>query len=124
MQAATTATTAGVDTERVLRRVEALGSLLDSRFRLPGGFRFGLDPLIGLVPGLGDAASAIIALYIVLEAWRLGASRGTLARMLLNVGLDFGVGVIPIVGDVADFVLKSNRRNIDLLRRHLGRGKA
>ena len=121
MQAATV-TTAGVDAERVLRRLEKLGSLLDSRFRLPGGFRFGLDPLIGLVPGVGDAASAIVALYIVLEAWRLGASRGTLARMLLNVSLDFGVGVIPVVGDVADFVFKSNRRNLDLLRRHLGRG--
>jgi hypothetical protein len=119
---AATVTTAGVDAERALRRLEKLGSLLDSRFRLPGGFRFGLDPLIGLVPGVGDAASAIVALYIVLEAWRLGASRGTLARMLLNVGLDFGVGVIPVVGDVADFVFKSNRRNLDLLRRHLGRG--
>lgn len=117
-------TTARVDTERVLRRLEALGSLLDSRFRLPGGFRFGLDPLIGLVPGIGDGISAIVALYIVLEAWRLGASRGTLARMLLNVGLDFAVGVIPVVGDAADFVFRSNRRNLELLRRHLGRAKA
>jgi hypothetical protein len=73
------------------------------------------------VPGVGDAASAIVALYIVLEAWRLGASRGTLARMLLNVGLDLAVGVIPVVGDAADFVFKSNRRNLALLRRHLGR---
>ena len=86
------------ETERALRRLERLGSLLDSRFRLPGGFRFGLDPLLGLVPGVGDAASAIVALYIVLEAWRLGASRGTLARMLLNVGLDFAVGTIPVLG--------------------------
>jgi Domain of unknown function (DUF4112) len=117
-------TTAKVDAERVLRRLEALGSLLDSRFRLPGGFRFGLDPLIGLVPGVGDGISAIISLYIVLEAYRLGASRGTLARMLLNVGLDLGVGIIPIIGDVADFAFKSNRRNLDLLRRHLGRDKA
>jgi hypothetical protein len=116
-------TTAKVDAERVLRRLEALGSLLDSRFRLPGGFRFGLDPLIGLVPGVGDGISAIVSLYIVLEAYRLGASRGTLARMLLNVGLDLGVGIIPIIGDVADFAFKSNRRNLDLLRRHLGRGK-
>ena len=114
-------TTAGVDTERVLRRLEALGSLLDSRFRLPGGFRFGLDPLIGLVPGIGDGISAIVALYIVLEAWRLGASRGTLARMLLNIGLDFAIGVIPVLGDAADFVFRSNRRNLELLRRHLGR---
>ena len=117
-------TTAKVDAERVLRRLEALGSLLDSRFRLPGGFRFGLDPLIGLVPGVGDGISAIVSLYIVLEAYRLGASRGTLARMLLNIGLDLGVGIIPIVGDVADFAFKSNRRNLDLLRRHLGRGKS
>jgi Domain of unknown function (DUF4112) len=117
-------TTAKVDAERVLRRLEALGSLLDSRFRLPGGFRFGLDPLIGLVPGVGDGISAIVSLYIVLEAYRLGASRGTLARMLLNVGLDLGVGIIPIIGDVADFAFKSNRRNLDLLRRHLGRDKA
>jgi hypothetical protein len=117
-------TTAKVDAERVLRRLEALGSLLDSRFRLPGGFRFGLDPLIGLVPGIGDGISAIVSLYIVLEAYRLGASRGTLARMLLNIGLDLGVGIIPIIGDVADFAFKSNRRNLDLLRRHLGRDKA
>jgi hypothetical protein len=117
-------TTAKVDAERVLRRLEALGSLLDSRFRLPGGFRFGLDPLIGLVPGVGDGISAIVSLYIVLEAYRLGASRGALARMLLNVGLDLGVGIIPIIGDVADFAFKSNRRNLDLLRRHLGRDKA
>ena len=117
-------TTAKVDAERVLRRLEALGSLLDSRFRLPGGFRFGLDPLIGLVPGVGDGISAILSLYIVLEAYRLGASRGALARMLLNVGLDLGVGIIPIIGDVADFAFKSNRRNLDLLRRHLGRDKA
>jgi hypothetical protein len=117
-------TTAKVDAERVLRRLEALGSLLDSRFRLPGGFRFGLDPLIGLVPGVGDGISAIVSLYIVLEAYRLGASRGTLARMLLNIGLDLGVGIIPIIGDVADFAFKSNRRNLDLLRRHLGRDKA
>jgi hypothetical protein len=116
-------TTAKVDAERVLRRLEALGSLLDSRFRLPGGFRFGLDPLIGLVPGVGDGISAIVSLYIVLEAYRLGASRGALARMLLNIGLDLGVGIIPIIGDVADFAFKSNRRNLDLLRRHLGRGK-
>jgi hypothetical protein len=117
-------TTAKVDAERVLRRLEALGSLLDSRFRLPGGFRFGLDPLIGLVPGVGDGISAILSLYIVLEAYRLGASRGALARMLLNIGLDLGVGIIPIIGDVADFAFKSNRRNLDLLRRHLGRDKA
>jgi hypothetical protein len=117
-------TTAKVDAERVLRRLEALGSLLDSRFRLPGGFRFGLDPLIGLVPGVGDGISAILSLYIVLEAYRLGASRGALARMLLNVGLDLGVGIIPIIGDIADFAFKSNRRNLDLLRRHLGRDKA
>jgi hypothetical protein len=117
-------TTAKVDAERVLRRLEALGSLLDSRFRLPGGFRFGLDPLIGLVPGVGDGISAILSLYIVLEAYRLGASRGALARMLLNIGLDLGVGIIPIIGDVADFAFKSNRRNLDLLRRHLGRGKS
>jgi hypothetical protein len=123
LQAAIMAT-AKVDAERVLRRLEALGSLLDSRFRLPGGFRFGLDPLIGLVPGVGDGISAIVSLYIVLEAYRLGASRGTLARMLLNIGLDLGVGIIPIIGDVADFAFKSNRRNLDLLRRHLGRDKA
>ena len=112
---------AGIGAERALRRLDRLGDLLDSRFRLPGGFRFGLDPLIGLVPVAGDGISAVIALYIVLEAWRLGASRGTLARMLLNVGLDLAVGAIPVLGDAADFVFRSNRRNLALLRRHLGR---
>lgn len=109
------------ETELRLQRLERLASWMDDRFTLPGGFRIGLDPVLGLVPGLGDGISAAVSLYTVLEARRLGASAGTLARMVGNVGLDFASGSIPLVGDLIDFAFKSNRRNLNLLRRHLGR---
>jgi hypothetical protein len=73
------------------------------------------------VPGVGDGITAVIALYPLLEAWRLGASPITLLRMLANIGADMLLGVIPIAGDLLDFAFKTNRRNVALLRRHLGR---
>lgn len=110
--------------EEALRRLERLASWLDDRFRVPGlGFRFGLDPILGLAPGVGDGLSAIVALYTVLEARRLGAPAGLLARMLLNIGLDAALGSVPVLGDVFDVAFKSNRRNLTLLRRHLARGR-
>ena len=105
-----------------MARVERLARLLDSEFRVPGtGLRFGLDGLLGLLPGVGDTATLLMALYLVAEARRLGASFAPVLRMLFNVVLDWLVGLIPFVGDIFDFGFKCNRRNVDLLRRDLRR---
>ncbi len=103
-----------------LHRIERLGHWLDDRYRLPGTrFRLGLDGIIGLIPGLGDAVTSALSAYLIYEAWRLGASGWTLARMLGNLGFDGLVGVVPVVGDLLDIGFKSNRRNLRLLHRHL-----
>jgi predicted SpoU family rRNA methylase len=85
--------------------------------------RFGLDALIGLVPGIGDAITTAVALYIVNEARALGAPPLLIARMLANVALDGVVGVIPLVGDAFDVAFRANRRNMALLRDHLDRDR-
>ena len=105
------------------RRLAALArfaELLDSGIRIPGTqLRFGLDPLIGLIPGVGDAAGAVLAGWILVEAIRLGASRATLVRIAGNIALDAGIGAVPLIGDIFDFAWKANVRNVTLLERHL-----
>ena len=103
-----------------LARLRALTRLLDSSVRLPGGYRVGLDPIIGLIPGFGDAVMLLPALYIVLEAYRLGVPRRTLARMGFNVGLETLFGAVPLIGDLFDAAFKANTRNLYLLEQHLG----
>lgn len=108
--------------ERNLRALEQLTQLMDDRFQVPGtNIRFGLDGLIGLVPGIGDLAGAGISLYIVYHARRHGASRWLIGRMLGNVAVDTVIGAIPLVGDAFDIGFKANRRNMRLLKRHLER---
>lgn len=105
----------GETTARLSRK---LSILLDDAFRIPGtNIRFGWDTLIGLVPGLGDASTAILALVPVATAWKLGASRWMLARMLANVGVDALIGAIPVLGDLFDLFFRANRRNARLLKR-------
>jgi Domain of unknown function (DUF4112) len=104
----------------VLRRLDRLARLLDTRFGIPGTrFRFGLDGLVGLIPGVGDALTNLIGLYVVIEAWRVGVPARLLVAMLVNIGIDFGLGAVPFLGDIFDLFFKSNTRNVDLLRRHL-----
>jgi hypothetical protein len=106
-------------------QVRAISFWMDRAFVVPGlGWRFGLDPLIGLVPVLGDLASTIVSLYILAAATQLRVPRGTLLRMTLNVALDYVLGSLPIVGNVFDFVWKSNERNVRLLERTLAAGAA
>jgi len=86
---------------------------------MPGtSVRFGLDPVLGLVPGLGDAAGALLAAWIFVEAIRLGAPRATLVRIASNIAIDALVGAVPLLGDVFDVVWKANLKNVELLERH------
>lgn len=105
------------DAER-MRGLRALAWLLDEAISLPGGYRIGLDPLIGLIPGVGDALGAVLSAYIVNEARRMGAPRSVLMRMLGNVLLEALVGAIPLAGDVFDAAYKANMRNLALLARY------
>jgi hypothetical protein len=105
---------------RAIERQKRLAYWLDDRYRIPfTRWRLGLDGLIGLVPGIGDAATTLLAAYIVLEARRLGVPPAKLARMGVNVGVDALVGLVPLVGDLADIGWKANRRNVRILIDHL-----
>jgi hypothetical protein len=103
-----------------IARIDALATLLDTAFVIPGTqVRFGLDALIGLIPGIGDAVTTVMALFIVSEARALGAPPWLIARMVANVALDGLVGAVPLVGDAFDVAFRANRRNMALLRAHL-----
>ncbi len=103
-----------------IARIDALATLLDTAFVIPGTqIRFGLDALIGLVPGIGDAITTVLSLFIVNEARALGAPPLLIARMLANVAFDGVVGAVPLAGDAFDVAFRANRRNMALLRAHL-----
>jgi hypothetical protein len=103
-----------------LRNAQALARLLDSSFRIPGtSFRFGLDPLVGIIPGIGDFAGVLLSTSILLSAARVGVPRQTLLRMATNIGLEALVGMVPIVGDLFDAAWKANLRNVALMEEHL-----
>lgn len=114
-----------VEREQVrLDRLKRFANLMDSRFQVPGtGIRFGLDPLLGLIPGIGDGATALASFWIVYQARELGASIGLVARMLGNIAVDFVVGAVPLLGDLFDVSFKANRRNVALLEESLLRRK-
>jgi hypothetical protein len=100
------------------KHLERLGWLMDDVFRVPVlGWRFGLDALLGLVPGLGDTSTALVSFYILAAAVRYRVPKITLLRMGLNIGFDYVVGSLPLVGDFADAWWKSNRKNLELLQR-------
>lgn len=99
-----------------VERVRHVAYFLDESIPVPGtGYRIGVDPLLSAVPGVGDAISAGISLYIVAESARLGVSFTTLIRMLATVSLDVAVGMVPVVGPVFDAVFKTNKWNVELL---------
>jgi Domain of unknown function (DUF4112) len=102
-----------------LADVEAIARWMDYAFVLPGGFRFGLAGVIGLIPGIGDVMDALISLYIVNRALQLGIPRVGVARMVLNVGIEGLLGALPFIGDVFDVIFKANRRNYVLLNSYL-----
>ena len=108
--------------DRRLQRLRRVGWILDSSFRVPGTrIRFGIDMIIGLVPGLGDLVAGALSLYIIAESARMGVPRSLLLRMGWNVAVDTLVGEIPIFGDLFDVAWKANMRNLVLLEQYLGR---
>lgn len=110
------------DAERTgsLAEVEALAWLLDNSIPVPGtGRRFGIDALIGFVPGIGDLVSAGVGLVVVWRGARMGLPRIVVARMLANSAIDLVVGAIPIAGDAFDLWFKASTRNLNLIRRWL-----
>lgn len=110
----------GRDPASVRRRIEAMEAMLEGLFVIPGtNRRVGLDSLVGLIPVVGDLATAAMGAWIVWEARNLGMSKWQLTRMAANVGFDTLVGAIPFAGDVFDFLFKSNTKNLRIIRKHL-----
>ncbi|OWU83768.1 membrane protein [Oceanicola sp. 22II-s10i] len=104
-----------------VERLERLANRLDAAFRIPGtGIRLGWDSILGVLPGVGDLVTIAPGVYIMHRASALGVPGHKLARMGLNVGIDWVVGSIPLLGDIFDVGFKSNRRNVRLIREHFG----
>ena len=105
-----------------LDRLDMLATVFDTAFILPGiNLRFGVESLLRLVPGIGDAAASALSCYLLYEAHRLGVPRLLFARMVMNVLLEGTVGAVPIAGDAFDVIFRANRRNVALLREHFAR---
>jgi hypothetical protein len=105
-----------------IERLDRLSRLLDTAFLIPGtNIRFGADAVIGLVPGIGDAITTALSIWIVYEARQLGVPRHLILRMVANVAIDGMVGAVPVAGDALDVLFRANRRNVRLLREHLER---
>jgi hypothetical protein len=99
-----------------IENARRVATLLDSAFTIPGvRWKIGLDPLLGLLPGSGDVVAGLLSLYVLGVAWHLRLPRHVIVRMGVNTLLDVLLGLLPLVGDVADFFWKSNRRNIRIL---------
>lgn len=107
---------------RALERAELLARVLDSAFRLPGTqIRFGLDTIVGLIPAVGDTATALVGLYPVVEGARLGVRKRALGRMLANLGVDWLIGLVPVADLVLDTMYKAHLKNARLLAEELKR---
>jgi hypothetical protein len=105
---------------KTLKRLRSLSHLLDSAIRIPGTpFRFGLDPILGLLPAGGDIAGALLSAYIIFSAAQLGVPRKSLVQMVSNILLETLIGTVPIVGDLFDATWKANVRNMEVLETHL-----
>ena len=111
--------------DRALVALRKWAVLLDSAFQVPGTrWRFGLDPIVGLLPGAGDLVTGFFSVMILVHSIRLRIPKVVIARMLLNTALDLLTGVVPLVGDLFDAAFKANLRNLQLLERHARPGVA
>jgi hypothetical protein len=104
--------------DALLRQLELLERLLDRQFSL-AGFRFGWDSLIGLVPVVGDTLTTGLSGWLIWKAHQLGAPTHVKARMIANAGVDYVIGLLPLVGDLGDAAFRANTRNVRLLKQHL-----
>jgi hypothetical protein len=99
------------------KSLDQLSRWMDGLFRIPGvGWRFGLDALVGLIPGVGDTLSSLVSFYILAAGVRYGVPKVTLLRMGANLGIDYLLGSIPFLGDLFDFAWKANEMNVALIR--------
>jgi hypothetical protein len=99
-------------------QLDTLADVMDSAFPIPGtNWRIGLDPIIGLIPGLGDIISSAFSFFIVFAAWQRNLPKVTIARMVGNIAVDTLVGAMPLLGDIFDAAWKSNKKNVALLKR-------
>src|SRR5687768_2707404 len=106
--------------QRNIDRLRAVATVLVDAVRVPGtNIRFGLDALLGLLPGAGDAVTGVVSAYAMVVAARLGAAPVVIARMAMNVLIDVATGTIPVLGDIFDVGWKANRKNVQLLDRYL-----
>lgn len=107
--------------ERELENLSRMARMLDSRFRLPGTpIRFGLDTIIGLIPGIGDTLVAAPSAWIIWRGHRMGIGKRHIARMGANSAIDYVIGLVPVIGDLFDVGFKANLRNVAILREQLG----
>lgn len=104
-----------------LKTATILAELMDNKFEFLG-IKFGIDPILGLIPGGGDLIGLILSLYIVGIGIKMRIPQDKLLRMLINTFLDFGAGLIPIFGDIADIAFKSNQMNLEILKQHMEKG--
>lgn len=110
--------------QRSLKQIETLARLMDTRFKIPGtDIRFGLDGIIGLIPGAGDLSTFAVSGYMIWIMANNGASGNVLARMVINILIDAVFGMVPIIGDLFDIAFKANIRNVNLMREHYEEGR-
>lgn len=100
-----------------MKNIERIARLMDNRFKI-GPIRFGLDSLVGIIPGIGDSITALVSGYMLVVAARRGVPPTILMKMVFNIGVDYVVGLIPILGDLTDIFVKSNIKNLQLLKKH------
>jgi len=105
---------------KTIKRLERLAKLMDTKWGIPfTKWRFGLDSVVGLVPGVGDGLNLLVSVYTLSLAHKLGAPGSLLLRMAANSGIDFGLGTVPVLGDIFDLFFKSNTRNLSMLQEFL-----
>ncbi|EKD99812.1 MAG: hypothetical protein ACD_22C00171G0008 [uncultured bacterium] len=100
------------------RTATFLANLLDNQFSF-FGLRFGLDPILGIIPGGGDMISLLVSLYILWAGIQMNVPQHKLRKMFINIVLDFAIGFVPVLGDIADFTFKSNLMNLEILKKHM-----
>lgn len=112
------------DNQRTFRDLELLSRFMDSQFKIPGtNIRFGIDSIVGLIPGVGDLTTLAVSGYMVAIMARKGASGFVMARMVLNILIDAVLGIVPVIGDIFDIAFKANDKNFRLLKQHYGEGR-